>query len=214
MFSNGNIGAPYTIIEGITITNIIIFFTSIIILIFNIKRLKNHLDTFLFLSITFPLTWMSSNKYIEYLNYNKKPDLGNSYIRPIDQSQYLKDSSFVMKAIDSITNEKQHKYNDIKILSVILDTMIYSQDGNKIFIVFIKKCAPNNTVDDLNPDYLYGYKSNGEIWKLAEGSYNISGSYHDIKSLKYDVRQYYFNQFKFSGKDSMKANFFWKMLKG
>jgi hypothetical protein len=136
------------------------------------------------------------------------------YALPVSREQYLFDSVNIQLAIDSLATMSNRKYGGPDVVYTTIDTIIYSEKGDKIFVSYIKKFERNNRGNDLDTDYLVADNRNGVFWSLIDPRYSCGGSYHDIKTLKAEVRRCYFNQFTFLDKDSTAENYFWKEVLG
>ena len=199
--------------DVIAYTSFILSAASLLILLFNIRRLKKHLDTFAFLLLGLPLTIAVVKNISERIKYNATPDLSPKYTRPVDNSLYLGDSIHIQIAIDSLIALRNRQTGGTKVQYAFVDTIIYSPKGDQVFISYVKKYEPNNLGNDLAPWFLSGNERNKIYWNLSEGKPgipNLSGSFHDVESLKREVRKFYFNQFSFTPKDSSKENYFWR----
>ncbi|PWT76086.1 MAG: hypothetical protein C5B59_07390 [Bacteroidetes bacterium] len=127
---------------------------------------------------------------------------------------FLEDSSRIAVQIDSLIALKNRNTGGTKVANAFIDTIIYSQTGGQIFVSYIRKFQPNDLGNDLDPAYLTADERDSIYWHLRDGTPNnvmMSGSYHDVASLKKEVRKFYFNQYSFIDSDSLKSNFFWKI---
>lgn len=95
----------------------------------------------------------------------------------------------------------------------VIDTIIYSERGDKIFVSYMEKFEPNDRGNDLDPEYLGADNRDSVFWQLTTVSHQLGGSFHDEKTLKNEVRKFYFNQFSFLDKDSTGENYFWKIVR-
>ena len=200
-------------IDGIGYTSLTIFFAALTILIFNFKRLKKHFDTLLFLLLGLPMTVMAAGGLMQSINYNRTPNLTANYSRPVTEKEFSKDSLTISVQVDSLVALRNRETHGIKVISSLIDTIIYSQTGNEIFVVYAQQFEPNHLGNDLDPTYLSADKRDSIYWHLREGTPNaeqMSGSYHNIADLKEAVRKFYFNQYSFLETDSLKENYFWK----
>jgi len=57
---------------------------------------------------------------------------------PVSREQYLFDSVNIKTAIDSLIALNNRKYGGADVLYGTIDTIIYSQTGNKIFVSLLK----------------------------------------------------------------------------
>ena len=73
-----------------------------------------------------------------------------------------------------------------------IDTIIYSQTGDQIFVIYMEKFDQTNTVNDLVPAYLVATNRKGVHWQLKPLSYQMSGNFHSKEILKSEVRKFYF----------------------
>jgi hypothetical protein len=202
----------YDAIDALAYGSIVISLSALLILIVNIKTYKHHLDTFLFLLLGLPLTISSIKGEFETYMYNRPPDLSVKYRLPISREQYLVDSTNIKATIDSIIISDNENYGGPDVLSSTIDTIIYSQTGDKIFVVYIKKFERNQWDNDLAPDYLVASTRNGVLWQLRSLSYQMSGSFQDTQILKKEVRKFYFNQFSFLDRDINSKKYFWRLV--
>lgn len=202
----------YNFFDALALTSVVIFISSLVILVINFRKIKRHFDTLLFLLIGLPLTFIAVKGIVESIHYNRKPDLTIKYQRPVSHEQFLKDSINIKLQIDSLIALKNRTYGGADILYTIIDTIIYSQSGDQVFVSYAEKYGANNLGNDLDPAFLSANTRTNDFWNLREGppnAYTISGSYHDLKSLKLAVRQFYYNQYVFIDKDSLMKNYFW-----
>ena len=200
-------------IDGLGYTSLIIFFASLTIIVFNFRHLKQQSSTFLFLLLGLPMTIMATGGIVRDFRYNKKPDLSATYPRPVTQKIFSEDSSRISVQIDSLIALRNRDTHGIKVVSTVIDTIIYSQSGNEIFVIYAQQFEPNDLGNDLDPSYLSADERDSIYWHLQEGTPNaeiMSGSYQDIISLKNAVRRFYFNRYSFLAVDSLKENYFWK----
>jgi hypothetical protein len=198
--------------DALGYTSIFLFLTSFFILIFNIQHYKHHVDTFIFMLLGLPMTLMATEGIIKNINYSREPDLTVKYQRPVSYEKFKGDSAHIEVAIDSLIALRNRQTGGAKVQYAFIDTIIYSQTGDRVFISYIKKYEPNDLGNDFTPSYLYGDTRNPEYWDLEEVKYNLSGNFQDTASLKRAVRRFYFNQFSFLDKDSSKDNFFWRKI--
>jgi hypothetical protein len=198
--------------DALVYSSVVLFLSALIVFLINIKHYRRHLDALVFLLIGLPLTVVAIRGTIESIHYNRTPDLVVKYKLPVTRERYLYDSTMIKTAIDSLVAIHNQKYGGPDVLSTLIDTIIYSQKGDKIFISYIKKYERNNLGNDLYPDYLAANKRDGVFWQLTTTRYRMSGSYHDVVSLKKAVRKFYFNQFSFMDKDSTAKNYLWKVV--
>ena len=140
------------------------------------------------------------------------PDLSVKYELPVDREQYLFDSINIKIAIDSMIALRNRQYGGPDVLYGIIDTIIYSQKGDKIFVSYMKKFKQNDWGNDLDPDYFGAKGRDSVFWQLTDIRYVMSGSFHDPQSLKLAVRKFYFNKFSFLDKDSASTNYFWDVV--
>ncbi|MBL0145645.1 MAG: hypothetical protein IPP48_07685 [Chitinophagaceae bacterium] len=198
--------------EALVYTSIFLFISSLIIILPNVRNFRKNLAAFVFLLLGLPMTLIATLGLIQRINYNRPVDLSPKYARPVNDIQYKSDSINIKVAIDSLIVLRNRETGGTKVLSSFIDTIIYSQTGDKVFISYIKKYAVNDLGNDLDPSYLFGETRNGNSWDLEETKYNMSGSYHDTISLKNAVRHFYFKKFQFLDKDSSNEMFFWKRI--
>ena len=212
MFTGQGGSGLYDFFDAVVYSSIILFLASLVILLFNIKSYKKHWDTFVFLLLGLPLTAMAIRGAINQLHDNGTPDLSVKYELPVDREQYLFDSTNIKLAVDSMIVLRNRERGGPDVLYGVIDTIIYSQAGDKIFVSYMKKFEPNDWGNDLDPDYLGADKRDSIFWQLTTVRYIMSGSFHDEESLKREVRKFYFNQFSFLDKDSTSKNYFWKVV--
>ena len=200
-------------IDGLGYTSLTIFIASLTIIIFNFRHLKRQSSIYIFLLLGLPMTIMATVGIVRNFRYNKKPDLSSTYARPVTQKIFSEDSSRISVQIDSLIALRNRETHGIKVVSTIIDTIIYSEPANEIFVIYTQQFEPNELGNDLDPAYLSAYERDSTYWHLQEGTPNgemMSGSYHDIASLKNAVRRFYFNRYSFLAADSLKENYFWK----
>jgi hypothetical protein len=198
--------------DALGYTSLILFISSLAIIILHIRQIKKYADTFLFLLLGLPMTIMAANGLVHNINYNRTPDLTAKYPRPFTQNIFSADSLRIAEQVDSLITLRNRETGGIKVVSAFIDTIIYSQSGKEIFVVYIQKFEPNHLGNDLDPAYLSADEK-GNYWHLQEGIPNaeqMSGSFHNITDLKNAVRKFYFNEYSFLEADSLKENYFWK----
>ncbi|MBL0183921.1 MAG: hypothetical protein IPP96_17190 [Chitinophagaceae bacterium] len=199
--------------DGLGYTSLILFTASLTIILFHIRQVKKYIDTFLFLLLGLPMTIMAANGLVHNINYNRTPDLTAMYPRPFSQNIVSADSLRIAVQVDSLIALRNRETGGIKVVSAFIDTIIYSQSGKEIFVVYAQQFEPNHLGNDLDPAYLSADEKDSIYWHLQEGTPNaeqMSGSYHNIADLKKAVRKFYFNQYSFLEADSLKENYFWK----
>ena len=199
--------------DGLGYTSLILFVASLTIIIFHIRQIKKYADTFLFLLLGLPMTIMAANGLVHNINYNRTPDLTAKYPRPFIQNIFSADSSRISVQVDSLIALRNRETGGIKVISAFIDTIIYSQSGKEIFVVYAQQFEPNHLGNDLDPAYLSAVEKDSVYWYLQEGTPNaeqMSGSYHNIADLKKEVIKFYFNQYSFLETDSLKENYFWR----
>jgi hypothetical protein len=203
----------YDLLDALTYSSIALFTVSLVILVINIKDFKIHWPAFIFLLIGAPLTLDFVLGMIAEAEYNRTPNLSVKYELPVTREQYLSDSTNIQLAINSLIALSNSEYGGPDVSYGVIDTIIYSQTGDKIFVSYMKKFEPNDMGNDLDPDYLGAAKRDSVFWQLREVSHQMSGSFHDESTLKREVRKFYFNQFSFLDKDSTEENYFWKIVR-
>lgn len=203
----------YDFFDALTYSSVALFIVSLMILVVKIRDFRNHWPAFIFLLIGFPLTLDLALGIISNAEYNRTPDLSVKYKLPITRDQYLSDSTNIQLAINSLIVLRNKEYGGPDVLYAFIDTIIYSQTGDKIFISYIKRFETNDRGSDLYPDYLGAAKRDSVFWQLREVSHRMGGSFPDEKTLKKEVRKFYFNQFSFLDKDSTQEHYFWKIVR-
>jgi hypothetical protein len=199
--------------DGLGYTSLILFLASLTTILFHIRQIKKYADTYLFLLLGLPMTIMAANGFVHNVNYNRTPDLTAKYPRPFSQNIFTADSLRIVVQVDSLIALRNRQTGGIKVVSASIDTIIYSQSGKEIFVVYAQQFEPNHSGNDLDPVYLTADERDSIYWHLQEGTPNaeqMSGSYHNIADLKKAVRRFYFNQYSFLDADSLKENYFWK----
>ncbi len=199
--------------DGLVYTSVILFVVSLSIILFQFRQVKKYADTFLFLLLGLPMTIMAANGLVHNINYNRTPDLTAKYPRPFNQKTVSADSERIAIQVDSLIALRNRNTGGIKVISAFVDTIIYSQSGKKIFVVYARQFAPNHLGNNLDPAYLSADEKGNIYWYLQEGTPNaeqMSGSYHNFADLKKAVRKFYFNRYSFLETDSLKENYFWK----
>ena len=212
LFSGQGGSGLYDFIDALVYASIALFLSALLVLLFNAKQYKQHWDSAIFLLLGLPLTISAIHTTIEQNYYNRTPDLSVKYRMPVSKEQFLFDSANIKTAIDSLIALKNRTYGGADVLYGTIDTIIYSQTGDKIFVSYIEKFGPNTLGNDLDPGFLVADKRDSVFWRLTEARYNMSGSFHDIESLKKEVRKFYFNQFSFLDKDILSKNYFWNVV--
>ena len=200
-------------IDGLGYTSLILFVASFTIIVFHIQRIKKYADTFFFLLLGLPMTIIAANGLVHNIYYNRTPDLKAKYPRPFSQNIFLMDSLRIVQQVDSLIALRNRETGGIKVVSAFIDTIIYSQSGKEIFVIYVQQFEPNHLGNDLHPAYLSANEKVSVYWHLQEGTPNaeqMGGSYHNITDLKNAVRKFYFNQYSFVESDSLKENYFWK----
>lgn len=199
--------------DALALTSLILFITALLIILVNVRQLRKHVDTFIFLLLSLPITIGITKNIFASIKYNQTPDLSPKYPRPVSLKEYFEDSSKIAVQIDSLIALQNSNTGGVKVAKAFIDTIIYSQAGKQIFISYVRKFEYNELDNDLAPAYLSADEKDSIYWHLEEGAPNavtMSGNYHDITSLKKAVRQFYFNQYSFLNSDSLKENYFWK----
>jgi hypothetical protein len=213
MFTGQGGSGLYDFFDALVYSSIVLFLAALTVLLFSIKNYKQHWDTVIFLLVGLPLTITAIRGTIEQIHYNRTPDLSVKYELPVSRDQYLFDSVNIKLAIDSLIALRNREYGGPDVLYGLIDTIIYSQAGDKIFVSYMKKFEPNNLGNDLDPDYLGADKKDSVFWQLTTVSHQMGGSFHDERSLKKEVRKFYFNQYSFLDKDSIEQNYFWRIVR-
>jgi hypothetical protein len=198
--------------DALGYTSIFLFLASFFVLIFNIRGYRKHIDTFIFMLLGLPMTLIAAEGIIKDIHYNREPDLAIKYRRPVGSEQFKADSAHIEVAIDSLISLRNRQTGGAKVQYAFIDTIIYSQKGDKVFVSYVKKYEPNDLGNDFIPAYLYSDTRSLHYWNLEEVRYNFSGNFQDTVNLKRAVRRFYFNQFSFLDKDSSKSNFFWRKI--
>lgn len=202
----------YDFVAALHYGSIFLFLCSLTILLLNYKDLNNQIGTVIFLILSLPFTLSSAIGLFNFMDYNRNPNLVARYSIPVTRKQYLEDSLNIKTTIDSLTKMRNIKYGGPDIQYSIIDTIIYSQSGDKVFVSYINKFEKNDLGNNFDPDFLVADTRDSLNWRLTNASYSLGGSFHDIKSLKKEVRKFYFNQFTFLDKDSVKENYFWRVV--
>lgn len=213
LFTGHGGGGLGDFVDGLGYTSLILFFSSLTIILFHVRHSRKYADTFLFLLLGLPMTIMAANGLVNSISYNRTPDLKPKYPRPVTPKIYFDDSSRISLQIDSLIALKNRNTGGTKIAYAFIDTIIYSQTGNQIFVSYIQKFEPNDLGNDFDPAYLHAEERDSVYWHLEEGPPNavtMSGSYHDTTSLKKEIRKFYFNQYSFLDADSSKENYIWQ----
>jgi hypothetical protein len=212
MFTGQGGSGIYDFFDALVYSSIILFLASLTVLLIGVRNYKRQWDTLLFLIIGLPLTITEAQGVINQIHYNRTPDLSVKYKLPVDRAQYLYDSTTIKLAIDSLIALKNREYGGPDVKCGIIDTIVYSQSGDKIFVSYIKEYEPNHLGNDFDPGYLGADKRDSVFWQLTDIRHRMGGSFHDKESLKRAVRKFYFNQFSFLDKDSTSENYFWKVV--
>jgi hypothetical protein len=213
LFTGKGGGGAGDFFDGLGYTSLILFFASFTIIVFHIRQIKKYKDAFLFLLLGFPMTIMRANGLVANINYNRTPGFTAKYPRPFSQNVFTADSARIEVQIDSLIAVRNKQTGGIKVVAAFVDTIIYSQSGKEIFVVYAQQFEPNQLGNNLDPAYLSADEKDSVFWHLQEGTPNaeqMSGSYHNIADLKKAVRKFYYNQYSFLEADSLKANYFWK----
>ncbi len=190
-----------------------LFIASLLVITIRFKEIKRHQGAFLFLLLSIPLTFSAVKNIVIITNYNRKPNLTAKYARPVSDEIFIKDSIKILEQIDSLVALKNRNTGGTKVASTILDTIIYSQSGNQVFVIYAKQFEKNDYGNDLGTGFLSADEKGETDWFLREGppnAYFMSGHFHNIEDLKREVRKFYFNQYKFAAADSLQENYIWK----
>jgi hypothetical protein len=217
LFTGKNGSSLGNFFDALVYVSILLFAIALIILLYNIRNFKKHVDTFIFLLLGLPLTIVAGKSTFENIRYNRNPNLTGKYSRPISVEQFKSDSIHIQIALDSLVFLRNRLNGGVKIKYAFIDTIIYSQKGDMVFITYINKYETNHLGNDLDPYYLFGFVRDVTGWDLHEGtpgSPMLSGSFHTLEELKNEVRKFYFNQFLFAEQDSAKPNYFWRKKNG
>ena len=199
--------------DGLVYTSLTLFVLALTIIIFHVRQIQKYSDTFLFLLLGLPMTIMAANGLAYNIKYNRTPDLTAKYPIPFDLNIFFADSLRIAVQVDSLTELRNIKTGGVKVVSAFIDTIIYSQSGKEIFVVYAQHFEPNHLGNELDPAYLSAKEKDSVYWHLQEGTPNaeqMGGSYHNIADLKKAVRKFYFNRYSFLEIDSLKENYFWK----
>jgi hypothetical protein len=202
----------YDGLDAISNSSIVLFTSALIILLYNIKRLKSQGATLLFLLIGLPLTIIAVSEMVEKIHYNRTPDLSPIYPRPIGQDAYKFDSLNIQSAVDSWVNLMNMNQRDIKLKKAYIDTIIYSESGDKVFVPFYMEYEKNSQGRRFVTSAFFANEKDSAYWKLEEARYLLSVDFRDSIILKKEVRKFYFNQFKFAEKDSLDIDYFWEKM--
>lgn len=190
---------------ALTISSIILFISSIVIAVIYIRKIKDHLGIIVFLLFGTPLTISGITNLIDNLHSNRDPDLTVRYELPVTREELYRDSIQIVNEIDSIVAHQ----DESKILGASIDTMIYSQKGDKIFVSYIKT-VQSEWGNYYEPGYLVANKYVHNNWHWTDCRYVIDGDYNDPNDLKLDIRKHYFNNFTLV--DSLADNYFWSAV--
>jgi hypothetical protein len=212
LFSGHGGSGLYDFFDAAIYSSLILFIASLTILLFNIRTLGKHKDTLVFLFLGLPLTISATRDQIRYINYNKKPHLKAEYPSPVNQTQFKTDSIGIKVALDTFVLFINREKGRGEISSAYIDTIIYSQQGDKIFVPFVMKYVANDRGKNLVTSAFYADKRYPTFWNLREAPYRYSGDFRDSVYLKKSLRKFYFNQFKFADKDSLEENYFWTKM--
>lgn len=202
--------------DGLGYTSVILFLASltiILLILLHVRQLKQYADTFLFLLLGLPMTIMAVYVLLDNMNYERTPDLTAKYPRPFTESIVKADSLRIAVQVDSLIALRNRETGGTKVVAAFIDTIIYSQSGKDIFVIYAQQFEPNHLGNDLDPAYLSAHEKDSIYWHLQEGTPNaehMSGSFHNIADFKKAVRKFYFNQYLFLDADSLQENYFWK----
>jgi len=202
----------YAGIEAISNSSIVIFIVSLGILLYNVKTLKSQGETLIFLLIGLPLTLLSISEIVVNINSNKTPELSPRYPRPIEQFEYKQDSLNIQLAVDSWVKLKNMNQKNIKFSKAYIDTIIYSETGDKVFVPFYMKYDNNQNGKRFVTSAFFANKKDSIYWKLEQAKYRLSADFYDSLFLKQEVRKFYFNKFKFASKDRLSEDYFWSKM--
>jgi hypothetical protein len=212
LFSGHGGSGLYNFLDALSYSSIILFIASLIILLVNIRKLGKHNDTVIFLLLGLPLTISATSDQIDYINYNREPDLTAEYQRPVNQPQFKADSLGIKAALDTFVVFINSGRRSEEISYAYIDTIIYSQQGDKIFVPFVMKSVVNDRRKNLVTSAFYADQRYPTFWNLREAPYRYSGDFRDSVYLRKSLRKFYFNQFKFADKDSSEENYFWARM--
>jgi hypothetical protein len=206
-------GEAQNFLEGMYFTSFVLFLSSFTILIINIRHLKHYLNTLVIMILCLPTALTVMGGIIETIRYNRTPDLSAKYPRPVTPETFIRGSLRISEQIDSLVALKNRNTRLLIISSTRLDTVIYSQLGDQVFIIYAVQYKPNELGNDISPAYLSASERDSIYWHLREGPPNaeyMSGNFHDWSELKNEVRKFYFNQYLFALKDSAAKNYIWE----
>ena len=99
--------------DGLALTCLVIFISALVIIVFNLRHLKKHIDTFVFLLVGLPMTIIIAKSTIANIDYNRTPDLSPKYPRPVTSKVYFNDSARIAVQIDSLTALKNRNVGRI-----------------------------------------------------------------------------------------------------
>jgi len=212
LFSGHGGSGLYDFVDAITYSSVVLFFASAAVLLTRIGQLKDQHGAILFLLIGLPLTITLANQEIENYRYDLPPDLTPPYSRPVSDREYLDDSRGVRIALDSFVVTLKRDEGRGEIQSAYVDTIVYSQTGDQIFVLFVLKMSYGRGTK-LTSSAFYSDQRYETQWLLREASFRYSGDATDSSDLRTELRKFYFNQFRFADQDSLCDNFFWKKMK-
>ncbi len=192
------------------LTSVLVSITSLIFLAINIRIRRSLLSPLVFLIISFPGTSVVVKASFNFWRINRRPDLNADYNSPVSSKQYQIDSIQVANYIEIEKQVYNNQYGGQDITDSIVDTLIYSQSGDKIFVIYGKQFEKNSPWNDLDAAYLVAHRKDSSGWDFYEPAESYtSGTYHSMKELKIKTRKLYFNQFKFSDSFKGTQEYFW-----
>jgi hypothetical protein len=167
-FSGQGGSGLYDFFDALSYSSIALSVVAAILIVINFRDLKNHWPAIIFFLIGLPLTLTSIFDVIGEIEYNRAPDLSAKYDLPVTKEQFRFDSALVKAAIESRVQIKNDTYGGPDIIKVEIDTIIYSQKGDKIFVSFIEWVESNERRNELMPDFLGATKRDSLFWQLRE----------------------------------------------
>src|SRR5688572_55132 len=82
----------YDFVDAISYSSVVLFIVSLTIILINVRHLRRHIDTIIFLIIGLPLTFTTAMGELNYYDYNRDPDLTVKYPRLVSEEQFKLDS--------------------------------------------------------------------------------------------------------------------------
>lgn len=96
----------YDFVDAMAYTSMVVSVSSVVVLCFNLKNYKKHLDTFILFLLGLPLTIIAVMGFTQDMYLDRDPDLTPKYRLHFSQEQLKKESMIIKVQIDSLVAAK------------------------------------------------------------------------------------------------------------